>query len=238
MNHQPHTTTNLTIFKPAETYLNISANRYQPSRTLSQFQEMDHDKTIAMISTILVKFFLLSGLQDIPAEPETIHFIAEEILNQHPSLEIGELVISCREGLSGKYGPLYKSIQIDTVGKWVNSDKENTWPIIEAKAIARQKEKASALPPPPHNVVPPPDWFIEAMRETEIKNARLMVAMNVKKPAKVFPSISLADYCARKRKDYEQFSTYLSEKGITFESLAGANRDQSLDLIYQEMISK
>ncbi len=45
---------NLIAFKPAESYLNISANRYQPSRTLSQFDEMDHDKTISMISTILV----------------------------------------------------------------------------------------------------------------------------------------------------------------------------------------
>jgi hypothetical protein len=83
---------------------------------------MDHDKTIAMISTILVKFFLLSGLQDIPAEPETIHFIAEEILNQHPiPRNWGTGHFLPRRTFSGKYGPLYKSIQIDTVGKWVNS---------------------------------------------------------------------------------------------------------------------
>lgn len=189
--------TNITPYKalPPERYLTISTSNYQATQTMQQLaHRLSHTTTRILIEQILVRTFIMSGYQDVPSDEDTISLIADQIIHQYPQLEVGELCIALKEGLTGRYGPNYNRIAIDTVGHWISKYYTITWPIIEARGVNRYLSAQKAETEPTEPPVQMPGWF---------KDQMAALAKRVKRHTHTPPEpapyryISIEDYCHR-----------------------------------------
>lgn len=216
--------TNITPHKalPPDRYLTISSSNYTPTQTMAQLaQRLSHTTTRRLIEQILVRTFIMSGYQDVPSDEKTIGLIADQIIHQYPQLEVGELCIALKEGLTGRYGPNYNRIAIDTVGQWISKYYTITWPIIEARGVNRYLSAQQALTTPTEPVVEMPGWFKENM---EALAKRVKRHIHTPQEPAPYRYISIEDYCHRNQIPAEAFikahkdkweAAFMRDNGVT-----------------------
>jgi hypothetical protein len=105
---------------------------YVPTKQISK---IDPEQILQLI----LRFILITELSEVPSS-ESLEIIVSMIVDEYPSMEIGELVIALKKGTTGAYGPLYNKIGFDTIPTWVRKYYDVTWPQIEAQAILRNKQ--------------------------------------------------------------------------------------------------
>jgi hypothetical protein len=137
----------------------MTSSTYTPSRCICELDQK-------ILLGIITRYVLITELQEVPS-PEVLEIITSMIIDEFPKMEIGELVICLKKGITGAYGPLYNKISIDTIPTWVRKYYEVTWKEIEANAIMRNKRmKAIEIDNPG---VPCPPEISEKLRELEKK---------------------------------------------------------------------
>lgn len=173
----------------------VTTSNYQPTYTLQQIiNGAGLYQTKLSISLVIVELLEISGFENTISKPETLALVVDEIINQYPNLEIAELSIALREGITGKYGPTYNRIAIDTIGTWIKAYYQVSWPEIERRAVnaniskaitARENDKA----------VPMPQWYKEKLAQLELATKKAISVSKEKTSKYVY--ISIADYCHR-----------------------------------------
>lgn len=154
------------------------------------------------IARVILKYLLLAGVENSP-QIEGCIFAAEQIRSLYPKMEMGELIMACKNGISGVYGPIFNAIRIDTIVGWAKGYYDVTWPQIEQKATikrlqASRQEKEDAA-------VPMPDYIREAFKKIEQRVAAAPKYKTITKKAPELKYSSLEDYCAQTGKDFVQF---------------------------------
>ena len=177
----------------------ITTSTYRTTYTLQQLiNAAGIYQTKLSITLLLVELIEISGFDNNISNPATLAIVVDEIINQYPNLEIAELSISLREGITGKYGPTYNRIAIDTIGTWIKAYYEQSWPQIERKAVNRYLSKSNTT----HdntNAVPMPQWYKDKLAQLELASKKTITKPTTEKST--YQYISIQDYCHRHQLD-------------------------------------
>ncbi len=180
------------LLKAAES---MTPDTYRRTPTIEHLQTTD-------VAKIILKYILLAQVENSP-QLEGCLFAAEQIRSLYPKMEVGELIMCCKNGISGVYGPLFNAIRIDTIVGWAKGYYEITWPQIESRATmkrlqaAREEKEAHA--------VPMPDHIREAFKKIADRVAAAPKYKTVSKKAPELKYTTLEDYCTQTGKDFVQF---------------------------------
>ena len=194
---------------------NITAGNYFRTHPIKFFPVGNLAKKIAEV-------LLFTEIENVPG-PQQIGFLAEQLKNDFPNMEIGEFIIALKNGIIGKYGAIYNSIRIDTIYQWFEKYYSITWPEIEANAARKrlqQKKEETGIPIPDHIK----EKFQELAQRVSSKS-------KLKKPANESTSLpkygSLAQYAKDNQIDYVEFMAEIDNK------LRVQHQEQKVEIEFQ-----
>lgn len=126
---------------------NLTYDGAMNSQPMSYWQKEFGDSFIIPIVSDLLNYFLrqftvkesLSGIQ--------IMQLAARLITAQPHLRIKELVMLMNNALSGKYGPTYQRIGIETVMEWLTKYYEDSSKAIECKVVNSKQDESRGEQP-------------------------------------------------------------------------------------------
>lgn len=109
--------------------------------TLRNICDYDSDIQAASVVGMIINSRLKLRKTDKPLDPDQFKFLIPDIIMEHPHLSSSELIFAMTQGIRGRYGAIYNTVQIDTIYAWIDAYYHQDKPTALDIARRRREEK-------------------------------------------------------------------------------------------------
>lgn len=186
------------LLRRIRTQEDLSKNLGAP--TISDISKYDSsDQAIAVVGMIIEDRLKLRKT-DNTLNAAQFAFLASDLVHEHPHITITELIYAITQGIRGRYGEIYNTIQIDTIYRWIDQYYATDRPSV--LQIAKQRREAQSAPTP--KVVDSKTAAANAKKLTEIAQAAAQ-ARQLPKASKHITLNDLRQYCHHYSYNYDTY---------------------------------